>query len=412
MLFSGKLEHTVNELILLFISTVVFIVLIFVSTHIYTLLLLSGALLIFHYVHKATREGDGHEAIPLIGLFGSYFVFFAIFRSWLSLLILPYLINIHLVKKHSAISRLMIFIVPSLLFVMTRIVDVSVIVPGHQVVFQSSWLGLLLLTLNSSFSILVSLIVRKLSDRTDRFRNAISATTVNELSERADKRELMMKQCIIERNIRLEERERISLSIHNAVGHTITTAILSLDASKALWATEPGKAEERLDIARGCVSQSLDLVRQAVRMIDYADETIDSADLAVALVTHIEHFRSITNIRICHNLDNFHFDMPIQRIHAEFLTNTMQEFLSNCRHGNATACAVAFDLDENHMRLAVSDNGTEFSKLAENEKNERLKNGFGLKKIEKHVTRFGGKFKLSFSGGFSVEFMIPVMKEL
>jgi signal transduction histidine kinase len=99
------------------------------------------------------------------------------------------------------------------------------------------------------------------------------------------------------------------------------------------------------------------------------------------------------------------------RIHAEFLTNTLLELLSNCRHGNATTYSVTLDLDTSHIRLVVSDNGTVFSGLPDEERVECLEKGFGLKKIEKHVTRFGGRFKLSYSGGFTVDLMIPIIKE-
>jgi signal transduction histidine kinase len=413
LLFSRKSEHTVNELILLFISAVVFLCLALTGDHIYALLIIFGLLLIFHYFHEAMREEEDHvKIVPLICLSCAYLVFFAVFRGWISLLMLPYLINIHITRNHKTVSKVIVLLVPDLLFIIAQIIDDIVIVSGNELTVQRSWLGILILTLNSALSILINTIVSRLSAQTDNLRNAISAASVNELSERADKRELMVKQYIVERNIRLEERERISLNIHNAVGHTISTAITSLDASRVLMDIEPGKAVEKLDVARNCISQGLDFVRQAVRMIDFEDETVDSSDLISAMATHVEHFRSVTNISISHNLSNkFDFDMPIPRIHAEFLTTSLLELLSNCRHGNATVYSVALDLDTSHMRLVVSDNGTVFTGLPDEERVECLEKGFGLKKIEKHVTRFGGRFKLSYSGGFTVDLMIPIIKE-
>ena len=409
MLLRNRSKIVLNEIVCMGVAGLIFISIALSGNNIKILLLLYGSMLTLHFYSTVVNDERKAVVFPLICLFCTYLIFSAIFRGWVSLLLLPYLINIHLIKNHRKLSSLLIiFAAPVIFFVAVKIIDSGT---HSETSIQQSWLGVIFLVINSAFSLALKLSIDRMLDEAEQYRNAVCLASANELSERAAKRELIVKQYIVERNIRLQERERISLSIHNAVGHTMSAAIMSLDATKTLYEIDPVLAKEKLLIARDCASQGLEFVRHAVRIIDNDDETINCSDVVSALVAHIEHYNSISEVEINHNLSNFDHSALIPRIHGEFFFNTLLELLSNSRHGDATICNVTFCLDNTHIRMSVSDNGTAFSGLLEKEKSKRLENGFGLKKIEKHVMRFGGVFNISGKDGFTVDISIPIIKE-
>ncbi len=60
---------------------------------------------------------------------------------------------------------------------------------------------------------------------------AVRQSAVGELAEKRLNRELKLKNYLADKNARLEERETISRNIHNSVGHSITAAVMTLDAA-------------------------------------------------------------------------------------------------------------------------------------------------------------------------------------
>ena len=412
MLSFSRPKAVLYEIILLFVSAVVFLGIALAGNDMTVLLLLLGCIYALHYCLAAMFDSNETAIVPLLGLFCIYLLFCVVFRGWISLLLLPYLLNAHFEMNYRRhYTWLAIMLLPSVIFVLTRTIDAHTVATMAEPNIQHSWFGIVILTINSAISLIAKYAINRLLDETQNYRNAISLASINELSERAAKRELIIKQHMVERNARLEERERISLSIHNAVGHTMSAAILSLDAAATLYEIDPATAKEKLDAARACISQGLGFVRHAVRIIDNGDETMRSSDVASALVAHIDHFNSISKVKSSLSNTVTDDDSHIPRIHGEFIISTLLELLTNSSRGDATVCSVLYFANDAHIQLAVFDNGTSFSKLTEKERSDRLKNGFGLKNIEKHVVCFGGMFKLSCSDGFSVEITIPIKKE-
>lgn len=70
-------------------------------------------------------------------------------------------------------------------------------------------------------------------------------SNINELHEKRLNEQLLIQKSVDERNARLLERENISRNIHNSVGHSITAAIMTLDAADMLYDIKPKKQEKR-----------------------------------------------------------------------------------------------------------------------------------------------------------------------
>ena len=239
---------------------------------------------------------------------------------------------------------------------------------------------------------------------------AVSVTTVNEMYEKKLNQELTMKQYLAEKNARLEERENISRSIHNSVGHSITAAIMTLEAADMLFDTAPDKAREKLNLANERIRGSLASIRHAVRVLDAEATLVSMDDFLNQLQAVTENFSMSTTLQILTDFSNVQTTLQLPHEHAEFLTGALEELLSNgIRHGNATRFTVHLSTDSGHVKLKVSDNGT--SDFSEANEQEKIRTGFGLKKLVSYVKRCGGTASFENHAGFVAELILPLLPD-
>ena len=85
----------------------------------------------------------------------------------------------------------------------------------------------------------------------------VGITAVNEMYMKQLNQELVIKNYLVDKNARLEERENISRNIHNSVGHSITAAIMALDAADMLFDCKPKMAREKMNTANERIRESL-----------------------------------------------------------------------------------------------------------------------------------------------------------
>lgn len=234
---------------------------------------------------------------------------------------------------------------------------------------------------------------------------AISVMAVNEMYAKKLNQELVIKNYLADKTARLEERENISRNIHNSVGHSITAAVMTLDAADLLFDMEPKKAREKMNAANQRIRGSLDSIRQAVRVLDRENRYVSMRDFISELMAVTDDFMMDTTIKVYTDFEHVNLDVNIPHEHTEFLTGVVQELLSNgVRHGDADIFTLSLVADSRHMKIKVIDNGkSDFGK--ENQK-ERIKQGFGLKKIISYVERCGGKVDFSNENGFKTEILL------
>ena len=237
-----------------------------------------------------------------------------------------------------------------------------------------------------------------LSNRTSALmRNIHSVTQEKELWE--------LRNSITDKVARLEEREKISRDIHNSVGHTITAAIMAIDAAEAVRGVSDEMADSKVSAAGERMRESLKVIRESVRMVDSRDTLVDLKDLAQTFRICVRQFEMDANLRITNNLDDFLQKVQGKSIyaeHARFLYGAIQECLSNSvRHGKASVVSVLMDYSENIIEVVISDNGRGLSEeMTENR-------GFGLKKIEAYLKANCGKMECVDGNGFTVKIWLP-----
>ena len=245
---------------------------------------------------------------------------------------------------------------------------------------------------------------------TARYKNdrAVSIAAVNEMYEKKLNRELVIKNYLTDKNARLEEREKISRNIHNSVGHSITAAIMTLDAADLLFEKDPTQAREKLNAANRRIRTGLDTIRHAVRVLDEDNEYIFVRDFLRELSGLVDSFMIDTTALVYLDSSDIPAKLQISREHTEFLTGAVQELISNgVRHGGADCFHLGLSGDSGHICLVVQDNGN--SDFSEGNRAERISSGFGLKKLISYAHRCGGYVEVSNGNGFRTEITLPLV---
>lgn len=271
-------------------------------------------------------------------------------------------------------------------------------------------LATILVMLITGSLLAIEMIIKHMVMREHRLTEQMKITALNELKVKNLNRELAIKYQLADLNARLEERENIARNIHNVVGHTITSAIVSLQAYRALHITDPQRAEDKLTAASERMRLSLEEIRRAVRVLDQETLEISLHDFQQLMIVELNRFSMDTEITVSHNLNCLATEQSLDKQYCEFLHSVLTECLNNgIRHGNASEFWVFMQCDLNHIELSVSDNGTGFELLPKAEQDRRLKQGYGIRKMEQFVVEHGGKLKLSSENGFRVYLELPLL---
>lgn len=239
---------------------------------------------------------------------------------------------------------------------------------------------------------------------------AVRGMAINELYEKKLNQELRMKNYFAERNARLEERETISRNIHNSVGHTITAAVMTLDAAELLLEVDSVKAKERVVTAKERMKEGLTAIRCAVRVLDKESKGVQVEDFLRELSAVAENFVMDTELTVKTDVNVVSELRSLPKEHTEFLTGAVQELFTNgVKHGAATRFLLSVRADSAHLQVSVRDNGT--GDFSEENKELKIKAGFGLKKIISYLKRCGGDAKFTNENGFCAVLTVPIIRE-
>lgn len=207
--------------------------------------------------------------------------------------------------------------------------------------------------------------------------------TVNEQSEK-------LKSLAV-----VEERNRIAAEMHDTVGHTLTAAVLTLEAAEGL-VSEP-QAAQKLHQGKEQVRRGLSELRASVKVVRSGNET----NFVAVLEQLLQEIRSDTGLDIHLVMES---EITLSPLQAGILLSAVKECTTNAiRHGQATHADILIGEYKGQLRLAFTDNGSG---------TDDIKSGSGLSIMRERVQSVGGTLELESTPGegFTVSLIIPAMQ--
>lgn len=185
------------------------------------------------------------------------------------------------------------------------------------------------------------------------------------------------------------ERERIAASLHDGLGHRLTTIGLGLDYSVRMIDRDPHRAREEVQRARQSTTEALNLMRATVRaMRPVTISTIGTgSEPDPALAETLREFAATfdsTNLAVT-VVDEIGDDSP-SPARSAFIVRFVQEALTNVlRHSGADRAFITLAGQD----ISVSDNGH----------GNEADPSFGLSHLQQSAPTHGYRLEISPHGG-------------
>ncbi|MCD9020791.1 sensor histidine kinase [Cohnella silvisoli] len=189
----------------------------------------------------------------------------------------------------------------------------------------------------------------------------------------------------------LEERNRIAHEMHDVVGHTLTAAIVQLEAGKKLAAREGNLPMDKLETVSALVRKGLDDIRKTVRLLK-TDNT--PVKLESALQELIRDTIESMEVAIEANIE---IPSGLGRLTEQVIYHALQEGLTNgIRHARCSLFRYTLRPNGDHLEFKLWNDGAPYG---------YSKPGFGLTTMMERVHLLGGTISVGSGkgdGGFPV----------
>jgi signal transduction histidine kinase len=157
------------------------------------------------------------------------------------------------------------------------------------------------------------------------------------------------------------ERNRLARELHDTLAHTLSAVAVELEAVDSLWEANPAQAHALLQRSLAATRTGLTETRRALQAL--RSSPLEDLGLALAIRQEAEAIAERTNwtlkLHIPERADNLPPDVEqcVYRVAQEALANA-------AHHAQAQQVAVKLFREENHLTLAVSDDGRGFDSAA------------------------------------------------
>lgn len=194
-----------------------------------------------------------------------------------------------------------------------------------------------------------------------------------------------------------DEALRLSRELHDTVGPSITAAVQSLDLAERYRATDPRRAEDKLNSARET------LVEAATDLRALAAETrvtVDPGGLAEALTSHVsnlpDHLHGTVTTQGALDGIPSHYEREVFLILREAIRNA-------ALHSGATEIRVNLAVEGIHLSGSVHDNGAGF------DTDDTDAGGTGMESMHERAAILGAALKVASSrNGTTVSLTVPL----
>lgn len=214
-------------------------------------------------------------------------------------------------------------------------------------------------------------------------------------------RELFKSQIAkVASELRVGERTRLAVELHDSITQTLTGVALQLDAAAGAQATDPAAADALHAAARRTLQSSLDELRRCLR--DLRSEALEAPDFNQAIRIAIKPVAAGALVTVRFNVSR----SRISDATAHAILRIIRELTANAiRHGRATKVRIAGEQLPDCIRFAVADNGSGFDPAAVHGPDE---GHFGLSGIRERLRKLHGSMELASAPGKGVRAEIVI----
>lgn len=179
-----------------------------------------------------------------------------------------------------------------------------------------------------------------------------------------------------ERLALVEQREELARTVHDVLGHSLTTITVKTQLARRLVSTDPAKAEAELDEILALSRRSLSEVRATVTDLRQPDLT-EQLDLS-------EQSLNAAEVRLHRPEELPQLTLVQQQVFAWVLREAITNVI---RHAHAQHCRVRIFTSAHATTMTVDDDGTGYEPSESESQN-------GLKGLRHRVDSAGGRFNV------------------
>ncbi len=195
----------------------------------------------------------------------------------------------------------------------------------------------------------------------------------------------------------VEEYERIGEVDYDTVGHTLTSAILTLEMTRELLLKQADESTQKLIQGKQLVKRGISELRDSIKAV----RTENKVEFLAAYYQLLSDIYIDTGFDIQSVISS---DIRLFPLQAGILLSAIKECVTNAiKHGRATQADILIQEHKEQLQFTFTDNGTGSSDI---------KLGSGLSIMRERIQSVGGTLEIESSDGegFTVNLIIPIMQ--
>jgi len=239
----------------------------------------------------------------------------------------------------------------------------------------------------------------EMNDRMVRQVQITDITEKNKLQEALDAQKAEEQRSVTAATITAQETERAELGreLHDNINQILVTALLFLDNVISTKKVD----FDRLKYIKEIISESIKEIRKLTKGL--VPPSLDNIGLTQAMDGVLSNLRSLDNIKIHTNFENFLEELLTEDEKLMFYRIAQEQLNNIVKHSQASKVDISLDIVKNEAVLTIKDNGIGYDLSTE-------RSGVGLQNITTRAAMHHAKvvFNSSPNNGFELVVSCPI----